>query len=76
MKLKETFSQDDLHLILPSKIAMMANLISQRTDEDPVRITTEFYKSETYARLSVEETKYWWFGPADLARIYEEERKG
>ena len=73
MKLKETFTQDDIRAILPSKIALVAEMISHRTGEDPVKIMGGFYKSKTYALLQDESTKYWWFGPAELCELYERE---
>jgi len=68
--LKETFTQEDLPLILPSKIARTVDLISSETGDDPVALTMKFYASETYARLRDESTKYWWFGPAELKELY------
>lgn len=73
MKLKETFTQEDLRMILPSKIALVADLLSRRSGEDPVKIMTDFYRSKTYAMLQDESTKYWWFGPAELCELYEQE---
>ena len=75
MKLKETFTQEDLRLILPSKIALVADLLSRRTGEDPVKVMSNFYKSKTYTMLQDESTKYWWFGPAELCELYEREGK-
>ena len=75
MKLKETFTQEDLRLILPSKIALVADLLSRRTGEDPVKVMSNFYKSKTYTMLQDESTKYWWFGPAELCELYEREWK-
>jgi hypothetical protein len=73
MKLKETFTQEDLRMILPSKIALVADLLSRRSGKDPVKIITDFYRSKTYAMLQDESTKYWWFGPAELCELYEQE---
>ena len=70
MKLKETFTQEDLRTILPSKIALVADILSKRSGEDPVKIMTDFYRSRTYAMLQDESTKYWWFGPAELCKLY------
>lgn len=42
MKLKETFSQEDIRMILPSKIALVVDILSKRTGEDPVKIMTDF----------------------------------
>lgn len=74
MKLKETFDQDDLSLILPSKIALVADCISRRSGIDPVKAMSAFYRSKTYAMLQDESTKYWWFGPAELCSLYEQEQ--
>ena len=73
MKLKETFSQEDIRMILPSKIALVVDILSKRTGEDPVKIMTDFYRSKTYRMLQDESTKYWWFGPAELRELYEQE---
>ena len=73
MKLKETFTQEDLRTILPSKIALVADILSKRSGEDPVKIMTDFYRSKTYAMLQDESTKYWWFGPAELCELYGQE---
>ena len=64
MKLKETFTQDDLRTILPSKIALVADILSKRSGEDPVKIMTDFYRSKTYAMLQ---------GPAELCELYGQE---
>ncbi|MBQ9693130.1 MAG: hypothetical protein IJV69_00015 [Kiritimatiellae bacterium] len=74
MPLKETFTQENLSLILPSKIALVVDLLSRRTGGDPVKLMTDFYKSKTYAMLQDETTKYWWFGPAELCDLYVNER--
>ena len=73
MKLKETFTQEDIRTILPSKIALVVDLLSRRSGEDPVKIMTDFYRSKTYAMLQDESTKYWWFGPAELCELYVQE---
>ena len=73
MTLKETFSQDDLGKILPSKIALMADILAKRLGKDPVDVMMDFYHSKTYALLQNESTKYWWFSPAELSDLYERE---
>ena len=73
MRFKETFTQEDLRTILPPKIALVADLLSKRSGEDPVKIMTDFYRSKTYAMLQDESTKYWWFGPAELCELYGQE---
>ena len=74
MKLKESFTQEDLRVILPSKVALAADSISRKTGEDPVAVMSAFYKSKTYSMLQDESTKYWWFGPAELCELYMRER--
>lgn len=73
MKLKETFTQEDIRTILPSKIALLVDILSKRTGEDPVKLMTDFYQSKTYAMLQNESTKYWWFGPAELCELFEQD---
>ena len=75
MRLNETFTQDDIRTILPSKIALVADLFSKRSGEDPVKVMSDFYKSKTYAMLQDESTKYWWFGPAELCELFERENE-
>lgn len=70
MNLKETFTQETLSDIIPSKMALAVDLIAQKNGEDPVRILPRFYASDVYAKLSDESTKYWWFGPAELCELY------
>ena len=72
--MKETFDQETLHLIIPSKISRMVELISQKTGEDAIELTKKFYGSKTYEELSDESSKYWWFSPAELGEIFQRER--
>lgn len=73
MKLKEKFTQEDIRTILPSKIALVVDILSKRTGEDPVKLMTDFYQSKTYAMLQNESTKYWWFSPAELSELFEQD---
>lgn len=73
MKLKETFTQEDIRTILPSKIALVVDILSKRTGEDPVKLLTDFYQSKTYAMLQNESTKYWWFSPMELSELFEQD---
>jgi len=36
----------------------------------------EFYESEVYQLLEIEETKYWWLSPEALYAEYTEEKRG
>ena len=73
MKLKEKFTQEDIRTILPSKIALLVDILSKRTGEDPVKLMTDFYQSKTYAMLQNESTKYWWFSPMELSELFEQD---
>ena len=73
MKLKEKFTQEDIRTILPSKIALVVDILSKRTGEDPVKLMTDFYQSKTYAMLQNESTKYWWFSPKELSELFEQD---
>ena len=43
MNLKETFTQEDLHLILPSKIALAIEQVAAETGEDPAALLPKCY---------------------------------
>ena len=75
MTLKETFTQEDIRTILPSKIALVSDILARHLGQDPVKAMAAFYKSKTYAMLQDESTKYWWFSPAELCDLYEREEK-
>ena len=74
MTLKETFTQEDIRTILPSKIALVSDILARRSGQDPVKAMSAFYKSKTYSMLQDESTKYWWFSPAELCDLYEREK--
>ena len=64
-----TITQDNLYLLLPSKIGW---LVKWMVEDNGVSITeaiNRLYRSKLYKKLSTESTKYWHLGPVDL---YEE----
>ena len=73
MSAHEAFDQKTLHLILPSKVALVMDLLSKSSGEDPVALMKEFYSSKTYEELRDESSKYWWFSPAELCELYRRE---
>lgn len=73
MNVRDSFDQKTLHLILPSKIALVVDLLSKSSGEDPVALMKRFYASKTYAELCDESSKYWWFSPAELCELYNRE---
>lgn len=70
MNIRESFDQATLHLILPSKIAQVVDLLSKARGGDPVALMKKFYSSKTYEELCDETSKYWWFSPAELCDLY------
>lgn len=56
-------TQDNVHLLLPSKVAQLADRLLQNGDaEDMVSAINMVYTSPVYAKLEQEKTKYWWLG--------------
>ena len=56
-------TQDNVHLLLPSKVAQLANRLLQNGDaKDMVSAINMVYSSPVYAKLEQEKTKYWWLG--------------
>lgn len=66
-----TINQNNLYLLLPSKICWMADML---TDEKGISIAEaikEIYSSSVYKRLETEETKLWHWGPVALLEAME-----
>jgi len=56
-------TQDNVHLLLPSKVAQLANrLLQDGYAKGMVDALTMVYTSPVYAKLEQEKTKYWWLG--------------
>lgn len=62
-------TQDNLYLLLPSKVSCVASMLSEDTDMELLDAIRAVYKSEMYRTLEIEETKLWHDGPVAL---YEE----
>lgn len=62
-------TQDNLYLLLPSKVSWIAGMLSEDTDASVVEALRRVYNSELYRKLEIEETKLWHEGPVAL---YEE----
>lgn len=55
-------TQDNVHLLLPNKVAQLANRLLQNGEaDDMVTALNMVYSSPVYA-LEIEKTKYWWLG--------------
>jgi len=56
-------TQDNVHLLLPNKIAHLADrLIKNGIAKDIADALSLVYSSSVYANLENEKTKYWWLG--------------
>ena len=63
-------SQDNLRVLLPSKVALTLEEIAKARNSEPADEIAAFYASDVYRNLEKESTKYWWFSPAELCDIY------
>ena len=58
--------QDNLYLILPSKVSRMAEMLAEDSGKSIVQAVKDIYHSEMYKRLEQESTKQWHLGPVAL----------
>lgn len=61
-----TITQDNLYLLLPSKVSWIAGLLSEDTGVGVVEAIRRIYSSALYQKLEIEETKLWHEGPVSL----------
>lgn len=59
-------TQDNLYLILPSKVSRMAEMLAADRGESIVQAVKDIYLSEVYKQLEQEHTKQWHLGPVAL----------
>lgn len=56
-------TQDNVHLLLPNKVAQLAErLLQNGVANDMATAINIVYSSPVYAKLEQEKTKYWWLG--------------
>lgn len=56
-------TQDNVHLLLPNKVAQLADrLLQNGVADDMATALNMVYTSPVYAKLERENTKYWWLG--------------
>ena len=67
-------TQDNLYLLLPSKMAWMASMLSEDKGISVVDAIKRLYSSEMYKKLQDESTKYWHLGPVALYEEFLEEQ--
>lgn len=68
-----TVTQQNLYLLLPSKLSRMADMLAEDTGISVVEAMKMLYASELYARLETESTKTWHLGPVALYREFQKE---
>ncbi len=59
-------TQQNLYLFIPSKIAWMADMLTQDKAISIVDAIKTIYASDTYRKLENESTKTWHLGPTAL----------
>ena len=69
-------TQQNVHLLLPSKLSWMANMLAEDKGISLVEALKLLYSSDVYARLEKETTKAWHLGPVALYEEYLSEVKG
>ena len=69
-------TQQNVHLLLPSKLSWMANMLAEDNGISIVEAMKLLYSSDVYTRLENEATKAWHLGPVALYEEYRSEVKG
>ena len=59
-------NQNNLYLILPSKVAWLAEMLSEDRNISVVEATKAVYSSDIYKQLENETTKLWHLGPVAI----------
>ena len=59
-------TQNNLYLILPSKVSRMAEMLASDSGKRIVDAVKYIYASKLYERLEQEHTKQWHLGPVAL----------
>ena len=68
-----TITQDNLYLLIPSKMAWLASMLAEDENISIVDAIKRLYASEMYKKLQDESTKYWHLGPVALYEEFLEE---
>lgn len=56
-------TQENVHLLLPNKIAQLADRLLQNGKAHDLETAIDMvYSSPVYADMEIEKTKYWWLG--------------
>jgi hypothetical protein len=59
-------NQNNLYLLLPSKVAWLADMLTEDKGISIVDAVREIYSSDIYKQLEDESTKMWHLGPVAL----------
>ncbi len=59
-------NQNNLYLLLPSKVAWLADMLTEDKGISIVDAVREIYSSDIYKQLENESTKMWHLGPVAL----------
>ncbi len=70
-----TITQDNLYLLLPTKIGWLAPWLSEDEGISLTDAVNRIYRSDLYKKLAKEDTKYWHLGPVDLYRELRTEKQ-
>ncbi len=70
-----TITQDNLYLLLPTKIGWLAPWLSEDEGISLTDAVNRIYRSELYKKLAKEDTKYWHLDPVDLYRELRAEKQ-
>lgn len=66
-------TQENVHLLLPSKLSWMANMLAEDRGISIVEAMKLLYASDVYSRLEQESTKTWHLGPVALYQDFKSE---
>ena len=68
-----TITQENVHLLLPSKLSWMANMLAEDRGISIVEAMKLLYASDVYSRLEQESTKTCHLGPVALYQDFKSE---
>ena len=74
--MKLNITQQNLYLLLPSKMSWLANMLAEDKGISIVEAMKMLYTSSFYARLADESTKLWHLGPVALYEEYQASVQG
>lgn len=69
-----TITQENVHLLHPSKLSWMANMLAENKGISIVETMKMLYSSDLYERLEIEATKTWHLGPVALYQDFQADK--